>query len=148
MQHPETLEALRADPSLIPGALEEILRYWSPIACTFRQTKTDTTLGGKAIKAGQFVQVLFASANRDETVFPDADRFDIRRSPNRHLGFGHGIHFCLGAPLARLEGAIALRLMLERFSSIRFFPETLFEPLSRITVQGVKHLPLAFIPAR
>jgi cytochrome P450 len=144
MEHPEALEALRADPSLIPSAVEEILRYWSPLTCTFRLVKTDTSLGGTALKAGEYVQVLFPSANRDEIVFPGANHFDIRRSPNRHLAFGHGIHFCLGAPLARLEGAIALRVMLERFSSIHLFPDALFEPVVGATIQGVKHLPIVF----
>ncbi|MFL5706188.1 MAG: cytochrome P450 [Ktedonobacteraceae bacterium] len=148
MEHPEALEEIRADPTLIPSAIEEILRYWSPVACNFRLVKTDTSLSGMALKAGEYVQVFFSSANRDESVFPDADCFDIRRSPNRHLGFGHGIHFCLGAPLARLEGTIALRMMLERFSSIQLFPDTLFEPAWGVTMQGVKHLPITFAPVK
>jgi cytochrome P450 len=144
MKHPEALEDLRADPTLIPSTIEEVLRYWSPVPSTVRIVKTDTEWNDASLKAGQFVVGVLASANRDETVFANPDTFDIRRTPNRHLTFGHGIHFCLGAPLARLESAVVLRVMLERFSTIQLFPETLLEPLPSVAVQGVKHLPIAF----
>lgn len=146
MRHPAALAELRADPSLLPGAVEEVLRYWSPVVFNFRILTRDITLEGKTLKAGEQVQLLFSSGNRDERAFPDADRFDIHRNPNRHLGFGNGIHFCLGAPLARLEGIIALRIMLERLPAITFFPDTLFEPALGINFQGVRNLPIAFTP--
>lgn len=142
-EYPEALKELQADPTLIPGAIEEVLRYWPPSRSTFRRVKTETQLHGKTIKAGEFIQLFLCSANRDATIFPNPDQFDIHRSPNRHMAFGHGIHFCIGAPLARLEGAIALRTLLKKFSSIQF-TEALFEPLEGQLIQGVKHLPLTF----
>jgi cytochrome P450 len=145
-EHPEALEELCAEPLLIPSAIEEVLRYWPPSKSTFRRAKTDTQIHGTTIKAGEFIQVFLSSANRDATIFPNPDQFDIRRSPNRHIAFGHGVHFCIGAPLARLEGAIALRTLLKRFSSIQF-PATLFEPLEGQLIQGVKCLPITFTRA-
>jgi cytochrome P450 len=147
-EHPEALEELRADRTLIPNAIEEVLRYWSPLVCTFRLALKDTQINGQSIKAGEYVQVFFPAANRDEVMFPDSNRFDIHRTPNRHVAFGYGAHYCLGAPLARLEGAIALRVILERFSSIQYAPEALFEPLDSMITQGVKHLPITFTVAR
>ena len=114
-EQPEVFEALRADPALIPGAIEEVLRYRSPVQMMFRHVVTDVELSGQQLHRGQWVLAQIGSANRDEDQFPDADHFDFKRAPNRHLAFGHGIHFCLGAPLARLEAKIALTLLLERF---------------------------------
>jgi cytochrome P450 len=142
-EHPEVLEELHANPDVIPSAIEEVLRYWPPSVCTFRHVKTETQIHGNTIKAGEFVQVFLSSANRDDVIFPNPDQFDIRRSPNRHMAFGHGIHFCIAAPLARLEGTVVLRTILKNFSSIQF-PETLFEPLEAQLIQGVKHLPITF----
>jgi cytochrome P450 len=103
LEHPEVCARLRSDPSLLPRAIEEISRYESPVI-QFRRTATrDTELAGCQIAEGDKVMVYFPSANRDELVFSDPDRFDIDRSPNPHLAFGYGPHFCLGAPLARLE---------------------------------------------
>jgi len=103
LEHPEVQDELRADPSLLPGAVEELLRWWTPVM-TFRRTATaDCRLGDREVRAGQKVVVSFASANRDERVFADPDRLDIRRHPNPHLAFGHGPHFCLGAGLARVQ---------------------------------------------
>ena len=118
-ENPEAMEQLRAEPALLPDAIEEVLRYLSPIRAMFRATIKDTELGGKKIPAGEFISAWIGSANRDEEQFPNAGQFDIRRSPNRHVAFGHGIHFCLGAPLARLEAKIALGIMLERLPNMR-----------------------------
>ena len=141
---PETLEELRAEPELAASAVEEVLRYRSPVQLTGRVALADTELGGQAIKAGQGVRVVIGSANRDEAQFPNADTFDIRRSPNRHLAFGHGIHFCLGAPLARLETKIALALLLERFRDIQRAHGTTLERVDSPIMHGVKHLPITF----
>jgi cytochrome P450 len=121
--HPEIYQTLRDDPSLIPGAIEETLRYdfsWLPI---WRMTRHDTVLNGHEIKAGQYVVAWVGAANCDETYFPHPEQFDIRRSPNPHLTFSHGVHICLGAPLARLEGRIALERIVARFCDIRLDPE-------------------------
>ncbi|HEY7416942.1 MAG TPA: cytochrome P450 [Ktedonobacteraceae bacterium] len=123
VKRPEIFPQLRDDPSLIPGAIEEILRYEFVNASFVRVARHDTTLGGCEIKEGQIVLVWLSSANFDETHFPHAEKFDIRRSPNTHLTFGHGIHYCLGAPLARFEGKIALERMAAHWSEIQGDPE-------------------------
>lgn len=141
---PEVMEELRAEPTLIPSAIEEVLRYRSPVQFTGRLATADTLVGGQLIKAGQLVRVVLGSANRDEAQFPNADLFDMRRSPNRHLAFGHGIHFCMGAPLARLETKIALMLLLERFCDIQRVREVALERVSSPVMYGVKRLPMTF----
>jgi cytochrome P450 len=118
LQHPEQLAEVRADPSLLPGAVEEILRYENPLHYFRRTTTADTTLHGVDIPAGDKVLMYYTSANRDETVFDDPNTFDIHRSPNPHLSFGIGEHFCLGAHLARLEGRIFFEEVLSTFSEI------------------------------
>ncbi|MEU2064585.1 cytochrome P450 [Streptomyces sp. NPDC013455] len=115
-EHPAAEAAIRADRALIPGAIEETLRYRPVIVSNMRVTTRPVTVGTERLPAGQFVSLSFISGNRDEQHFTDADRFDIHRDTRRHLGFGHGIHYCLGAPLARLELGIALEAMLDRFS--------------------------------
>ena len=123
LEHPEQLDTLRADPSLIPGAIEEILR-WSPPLHYFRRTATaDTDLLGVPIRAGEKVAMYYTSANRDEAVFDDPDRFDIRRSPNPHLAFGFGEHHCLGIHLARLEGRVFFEELLAAFPTIELAGE-------------------------
>ena len=117
--HRESMERLINEPVLIPTAIEEILRFLPPVWFLFRQTKTDVELAGQHIPANQVVLAWTASANRDTARFPDPDRFDIEREPNRHLAFGHGIHFCVGAPLARLEAKIALPMMLQQLKNLR-----------------------------
>lgn len=116
LSHPDQLAALRADWSLMPDAVEEMLRYDGPVESpTYRFTTEPVDIGGTTIPAGgELVIVAIADANRDPGRFPDAERFDIRRDARGHLAFGHGIHYCLGAPLARLEGRIAIRTLLER----------------------------------
>jgi cytochrome P450 len=114
LEHPDQLARLRAAPELLPGAIEEVLRYRSPVQWMPRATRCDVDLGGQVIPAGKLVLPMIGSPNRDPRQFRDAGRFDMTRDPNPHLAFGHGIHACLGAPLARLEGRIALADFLER----------------------------------
>src|SRR5216684_4407578 len=143
-EQPEVMEQLRAEPVLVPGAIEEVLRYRSPVQFMYRRAVADITIRDQEIQAGQTVLAWIGSANRDEAQFPDPDRFDIRRTPNRHIAFGHGIHFCLGAPLARLEAKIALIMLLERFHEIKRVPGVQLEPIGSNLVFGVKHLPITF----
>jgi cytochrome P450 len=117
--HRDSMERLINEPALIPTAIEEILRFLPPVWFLFRQTKTDVELAGQHIPANQVVLAWTASANRDPARFRDPDRFDIEREPNRHLAFGHGIHFCVGAPLARLEAKIALPMMLQQLKNLQ-----------------------------
>lgn len=117
---PELYQTLRRDPSLIPGAIEEILRYDFSWFNLWRTARHDTVLGGREIKAGQYVVVWDSSANFDESYFPQAERFDIRRSPNPHLAFGQGMYICLGLPLVRVLGRIVLERIVTSFSDIRF----------------------------
>ncbi|MFI6053452.1 cytochrome P450 [Streptomyces violascens] len=112
-RHPEATAALRARPELIDSALDEIMRYRPETTRVERKTTQDVVVGGQTIPAGQTVSVWFASANRDPRVFADPEVFDIERSPNAHIAFGHGVHFCLGAPLARVEIRVALRRLLD-----------------------------------
>ena len=120
IQRPAVWQELRADPGLLEGAIEEMLRLESPVQRgTFRIAVEDFELAGCRIKMGDQVAALIGAANRDPEIFPDPDVFDIRRSPNRHLAFGNGPHFCMGASLARLEGRVAFRMLLERFAEVR-----------------------------
>jgi cytochrome P450 len=141
----DALAEIRADPALLPGALEEVLRYLPPVTQFPRIASVDTTIDDQDVKAGQWVCPWILSANRDEEQFSEPQAFDIRRTPNRHLSFGTGIHHCMGAPLARLEGQIAFKLFLERFPTITYLPVEAdkaeqVKPLSG----GVQHLPIAF----
>ncbi|GAA0948068.1 cytochrome P450 [Virgisporangium aurantiacum] len=142
LEHPDAQDRLRADPGLLPTAVEEMLRWWTPVM-TFRRTATaDCELGGQPIRRGDKVVVSFSSANRDGTVFADADRFDIGRSPNPHLVFGHGPHFCLGAHLARAQMRALFAEVLRRTSTLRAGG-----PCARLRSNfqhGVKHLPVAW----
>jgi cytochrome P450 family 109 len=139
---PEVAGQLRADPSLWPGAVEEIVRCFPSVAATMRVAHAEVELGGQRIQAGQAVMVLTGSANYDESVFADPETLDIRRSPNRHLGFGMGAHFCLGAPLARLELRIALALMLQKLPVLRRDTSQVIEAVDSPFLMGVKHIHL------
>jgi cytochrome P450 len=141
-EHPQVMDQLREDPSLLPEAIEEVLRYRSPVQRLVRMATADTIIGGKEIKEGQVVVPCLGSANRDEAQFPDPDVFDIRRTPNRHVAFGHSIHFCIGAPLARLETKIALTVLLERFNNIQRVRDIPLEGVAGF--YGVKSLPITF----
>jgi cytochrome P450 len=112
LDHPEELTKVRANRTHVSAVVEEVLRYDSPIQVVYRQTTQEVELEGGKLPAGATVLVLLGAANRDERKFPDPDHFDVQRNPQDHVGFGYGIHYCLGAPLARLEGRIALEALL------------------------------------
>jgi cytochrome P450 len=138
--HPDQLQALRDDATLIPGAVEEMLRFCNPVHYQRRTAMRDTVLGGKPIEAGDKVAMYYTSANRDEDVFADGDTFDIRRTPNPHLSFGIGAHFCLGAQLARLEARVFFEELLSRFRTI----ELTGEPAKTRSnfINGYKRMPV------
>ena len=119
LTHPDQLQEVRDDPSLIPGAVEEILRWANPLHYFRRTAMAETTLHDVTIKPGDKVAMYYTSANRDEDLFDDSQRFDIHRSPNPHLAFGIAEHFCLGVHLARLEGRVFFEELLSRFSRDR-----------------------------
>jgi len=142
-EFPDQWERLRADRSLLSGAVEEMLRYVTPVMNFRRQTTQDVELGGRHIEEGSKVVFFHVSANRDETVFDDPNRFDIGRRPNPHMAFGGGgPHFCLGANLARMEIRVMLEHLLERVPDIHVTGEV--ERLRSNFINGVKHLPVAF----
>jgi cholest-4-en-3-one 26-monooxygenase len=146
MEHPAERERLLADPSLVPSAVEEMLRWVTPIRC-FRRTATcDISLRGEKIREDDKVVLYYSSANRDEDVFPEPDRFDVGRTPNEHLAFGVGEHFCLGSSLARLEIRIMFTELLRRFPDMQ-----LAGPVSYLRsdfINGIKHLPVRFTPEK
>jgi cytochrome P450 len=144
-EQPDAYERLRAQPDLIPNAIEEVLRYRSPVQSMFRAAMGETDLGGVVTREGQPVIAWIGSANRDETLFPNAHVFDIERAPNRHLAFGYGIHFCLGAPLARLEARLALEALTTRFRAIRRVPDVPLNWMESSIVYGVMNLPITFM---
>jgi cytochrome P450 len=141
-ENPDALAALRANRTLVPLAIEEVLRLRPPLVRFFRLTTRPVEVGGKDIPAGQVVALWAASANRDEAQFPDPDRFDHRRDPNRHVTFGHGIHFCIAAPLARLEARIALNLLLDRYAEMAVPGDDPVEFTNPMTLIGLSRLPL------
>lgn len=144
LEHPEALAAVREDRSLLPGAIEEVLRYRSPVQFMFRISTAETELGGRVVPANQRVIALIGSANRDESKFPDANRFDIHRSPNPHIAFGHGVHYCLGAPLARLEAKVVLDIMLDKLQDWQRIGRGSLPPGDSVILNGVKSLPFSF----
>lgn len=136
--HPDQLRALRSDLTLLPTAVEEMVRWASPSPSKRRTATRDVELGGCAIEAGQKVQIWEGSANRDASVFDEADRFDLGRKPNPHLGFGQGVHYCLGANLARLELRVLFEELLARFSSVQVTKPVEWTRSNRHT--GIRHL--------
>ncbi|MCM2410834.1 cytochrome P450 [Streptomyces sp. RKAG290] len=144
LAHPAQLAVLRADFGLIDGAVEEMLRYEGPVeTATFRFTREPVTIGSTRIAAGEPVLVALAGGDRDPARFPQPDSFDIRRDAQGHLAFGHGVHFCLGAPLARMEGRIAIRTLLERCPGLELDPDA-GEPdwLPGMLIRGTRTLPV------
>ncbi|HTK05986.1 MAG TPA: cytochrome P450 [Ktedonobacteraceae bacterium] len=144
--HPDSLARLQQEPALMPGAIEEVLRYLPPVWFLFRRTKQEVELAGQHIPADQMVLAWTASANRDPAQFPEPDRFSIEREPNRHLAFGHGIHFCVGAPLARLEAKVVLPMMLAQLKDLKRVANV---PINIHTgiVFVIESLPVTFSPA-
>ena len=143
MAHPDEFARVRAEPGLIPSAIEEVLRFNSPVQATVRRPTRDVELSGKPIAKGTPVLVWLAAANRDPAQFAEPLRFDVTRWPNRHIAFGMGIHFCLGAPLARLEAKVAIEELLLR---VRGFERTTDDLLPRVPtfiMRGVTSLPVA-----
>jgi cytochrome P450 len=146
LDHPDQLEKLKADLSLVPSAVEELLRINGPVLTPApRFAAEDVELGGQHIRKGDFVLTVLASANRDETQFTHPDELDIARSLNRHIAFGQGIHVCLGAPLARLEGDIAFTTLLRRMPNLRLnVPREAIAWRGNFTLRGLVSLPVAF----
>jgi cytochrome P450 len=143
LRHPEQRRLLQDDPALARSAIEELLRYDSPVQLTSRLALAPLELGGKQIDEGRFVDVWLGPANRDPAQFPDPDRLDLRRADNRHVAFGYGPHFCVGAPLARLEGQIAISAILDRVPAIRLVDEPLEYQQSTV-FRALKRLPVAW----
>ena len=146
LRHPDQLQRLREDPSLIPSAVDELLRFDSPVQTDFRRALTDCEVNGFAVRQRDNIVLLLGAANRDPDVFEDPDRLDIGRSEGSHLSFGRGIHHCIGAPLARLEGRIVLETLLERFSSMSLLSD---RPQFRnsIVLRGLRSLPIRCVRA-
>jgi cholest-4-en-3-one 26-monooxygenase len=145
IEHPDALQRLRSDPSLLPTAIEEMLRWVSPIKTMSRKVVRDVELGGQTIPAGDEVLLTYPSANRDAAVFSSPEIFDITRSPNPHVAFGHGPHFCLGASLARLELKVLFERVLSRMHDIELaVPREELQRRSSSFVSGLERLPLRF----
>ena len=143
LRHPDQLERLRDDPALAQSAVEELLRYDPPVQFTGRTALQDMEIGGVTIQKGQQTVLLLASANRDPDQFPDPDRLDIARADNHHIGFGFGIHFCLGAPLARVEGEIVFGTLARRLRGLELRTEAP-EYKENIILRGLRALPVGF----
>ena len=144
MAHPDQLAKVEADRSLIPNALEEVLRINSPVQATVRRATRDLEFAGKQISADQQCVVWLAAANRDPAQFNEPLTFDVTRTPNRHLAFGMGIHFCLGAPLARLEAKVAIEELLKRAKNFRRTDDRILPRVPTFIMRGVRELPIAF----
>jgi cytochrome P450 len=143
LQHPAELARLRGEPGLLPGAIEELLRYDSPVQRTARVAHAEVEMGGKKIPSGSLVVAVLGAANRDPAQFPEPDRLDIARRENDHIAFGFGIHYCLGAPLARTEGQIALGTLLRRMPRLALQTASP-EWRESSTLRGLKALAVTF----
>ncbi len=140
--HPDQWEAAAADPALVPGLVEEVIRWVTPLNNFFRSAARDTTIGEQRIASGDRMCLVYPSANRDELVFDDPFRFDIRRTPNRHVAFGYGTHFCLGVNLARTELRMLFGALTQRLTNLRVVTEPDIEP--NIFAGAVRSFRLAF----
>jgi cytochrome P450 family 142 subfamily A polypeptide 1 len=147
LRRPDQLEAVRADRSLLPGAVEEMLRWVTPIKDMNRRTTRDVVLHGETIPAGQNVLLLYPSANRDETVFDDPETFDLRRSPNDHVAFGFGAHLCLGHRLARAEITVMVDRLLDRLPDVRLADDGPHPLRESNFIVGFESLPVTFTPS-
>jgi len=143
LRHPHELRRLRETPGLIVTAVEELLRYDGPVQRTARIPNTDVTIGGRTIGKGQMVMPFIGAADRDPAQFPDPDRLDLARTDNRHIAFGWGIHFCLGAPLARVEGQIAIDTLVRRLPKLELATDKV-EYRQSLTLRGLQTLPVSF----
>jgi len=146
IEHPDQLGRLRESPDLLPSAIEEVLRYRSPLMWVMRTPAREVELHGQLLKPGQLILPMIGSANRDERQFRDAARFDISREPNPHLGFGTGIHACLGSALARLDARIALTDILGTMSAFHLATSDPWPPRRALNVHGPASLPIRFTP--
>ena len=144
LRHPDQWKLLQKDPSLLPSAIEEMLRYESPVARQPRLMKQDAEMGGKQLRQGEMVFQMLNAANRDPAYFDDPDRFDIRRRKNRHIAFGVGPHTCVGAALARTEGQIVFSTLLARLPGIRLVEERPNWDLSKPNSRMLKTLSVRF----
>jgi cytochrome P450 len=144
LSHPEQWAEVRRDPALVKPAIEEALRYESPVSRQPRLLKHDTELRGKTLRAGQMAFQMLGSANRDPAQFSDPNTFDIGRSPNRHIAFGQGIHFCIGAPLSRTEGEIVFSSILERMPNIGLIDADPVWDVRKANSRVLRTLPVAF----
>lgn len=142
LRHPDQFRRLRDDPSIAVSAVVEFLRYDGPVQMTSRRATADFELGGRQIAAGDNVVMLLGAANRDPAQFPDPDRLDLTRAENRHVAFGHGIHYCLGAPLAYLEGQIAIPTLVRRFPNMHLSEEPTVRGVGTV-FRGLHALPVA-----
>ncbi|HEY7539306.1 MAG TPA: cytochrome P450 [Methylomirabilota bacterium] len=143
LRHPAELSRLRATPGLVTTAVEELLRYDGPVQRTARVASDDATIGGHTIHKGEMVMPFIGAADRDPAQFSEPDRLDLSRADNRHIAFGWGIHFCLGAPLARVEGQIAIETLVRRLPRLELVTETI-EYRQSLTLRGLKELPVKF----
>ena len=144
IDHPHERERLERDPALAAGAIEETIRFRSPAQMVFRQTRRAVRLHGRSIPADRLVLAMVGSANRDAAAFADPDRFDVSREPNPHIAFGHGIHYCIGSGLARLEARVALDDVLARMRNVSLAGTGPWEPRDALHVHGPKRLPIRF----
>jgi cytochrome P450 len=144
IEHPDQLARLRSNPELVAPAIEEVLRFRSPLHWVMRTPRHDIEMNGKTIPAGKLVLPMIGSANRDPKQFKAPARFDITRDPNPHIAFGHGIHFCLGAALSRMEARIALSHILERWKHFELATDEPWSPRKALHVHGPAELPIRF----
>ena len=144
LDHPAEMARVAAEPALVPGAIEELLRYDSPVIAVGRWVRGDRELGGQKLQHGQRVMLWTGAANRDPAVFPAPDRLDLSRKPTQHLSFAYGPHFCLGAQLARLEARIALPAILRRLPELRLVEGTELEAVAGYHLRGMVKLPMRF----
>lgn len=143
-EHPEALELVRKQPELMPEAIEEVLRYASPVWRLGRITRETVEIAGVTIPENQMVFAWFASANRDPAQFPEPERFIPTRTPNRHIAFGHGVHFCIGAPLSRMEASVALPMIITQLPHLRVAYEESPQLFEGRALFGFKRLPITF----
>jgi cytochrome P450 len=147
-EHPDQFTRLQACRELLPSAIEEVLRFRSPLQLVMRTPRREVQIHGQRIPLGQLVLVVIGSANRDPKQFPKADQFDITRDPNPHVAFGHGIHSCLGAALARIEARITLADILDRLKGLELMSNDPWQPRKALTVYGPARLPVRFQPGK